>query len=49
MTRKRDYLNACLEQSVSWLKRSHASPSAYMTPMHLKLHLLAIRMKEQQA
>jgi hypothetical protein len=43
MTAKREYLNACLEQSVDFLKRSYANPTAYMTPMHLKLHLLAIR------
>ena len=45
MTAKRNYLNACLEQPVEWLKRSYANPSAYMTAMDLKLHLLAIRMK----
>ncbi|WP_223518275.1 hypothetical protein [Pseudomonas sp. BF-R-21] len=45
MTIKRNYLNACLGQSVNFLQRSYASPNACMTAMQLKLHLVAIRMK----
>lgn len=45
-TKKRAYLEACMAQSVAWLKKSAASPSVCMTKTDVLLHYVAIRAKE---
>ena len=44
-TKKRQYLNACISQPVSWLTLSASNPKNGMTKMHVLLHYLAIRKK----
>lgn len=44
-TAKREYLDLCMKQSVSWLKKSVSSPSKGMNKMHIALHYIAIRNK----
>lgn len=42
--KKQKYLAALIGLlTVDEIKRSAASPSAYMTPMHIKLHHIALR------
>jgi hypothetical protein len=43
MTRKRQYLNLCLHQNVSWLLASVSDPSPYMTRMHVAIARIALR------
>lgn len=41
---KQKYLSALVGLlTVDEIKRSAANPSAYMTPMHIKLHYIALR------
>ena len=44
-TAKREYLELCMKQSVSWLKMSASSPSKGMSKMHIAIHYIAIRNK----
>lgn len=44
MTRK-EYLSLALCQPVEWLKAVASNPSPYMTKTHVRLILIAIRMK----
>jgi len=44
-TKKRAYLNACMQQPIEWLKKSANNPNHYMTRMDIALHMLAIRKK----
>lgn len=46
MTRK-EYLSLALCQPVEWLKAVASNPSPYMTKTHVRLLLIAIRMKTQ--
>ena len=46
MTRK-EYLNLALSQPVEWLAAAAAHPTPYMTKTHVRLILIAIRMKTE--
>ena len=43
MTRKQTYLRALMNQSAKWVLSSARQPNQWMTPMHIKLHYLALR------
>ena len=49
MTRKRKYLSALMAQPAQWIAASAASPSPAMTRIHVALHLIELRRREQIA
>jgi len=43
MRNKQKYLRALMQQSAKWVLSSARQPNQWMTPMHVKLHYLALR------